>query len=145
MGDQRDALLFLCVANSARSQMAEALARAIAPAGTPVFSAGSSPSSVNPLAVRAVAELGLTMDDHRSKSVDDVPRERVRTVVTLCAEEVCPLFPGEVQRIEWALADPAAATASADAQLEAFREMRDEIRRRLGELFGADARPLPVV
>ncbi len=87
-------VLFLCVANSARSQMAEGLARSLAPSGVKVSSAGSAPSKLNPLAVKALAELGLDISAHSSKSVDDIPPGDVDVVVTLCAEEVCPVFLG---------------------------------------------------
>ena len=129
-------ILFLCVANSARSQMAEGIARSLAPAGTKISSAGSTPTRVNPLAVKALAELGIDISGHRSKSVNDVPPEDVDVVVTLCAEEVCPVFFGKALRIHWGLPDPAAAD---DAEpLDTFRRVRDELRRRLGEVFKPD-------
>lgn len=129
-------LLFLCVANSARSQLAEGIARALAPPGVKVSSAGSAPSRLNPLAVRALAEIGVDASGQRSKRVDDVLANDVDAVVTLCADEVCPVFPGEVTRVHWALPDPAAAAGSDDARLQAFRDVRDELRRRLGVVFG---------
>lgn len=128
--------LFLCVANSARSQMAEGLARRLAPPGTTVYSAGSEPSSVNPLAVRAMAEIGIDISGQRSKSVDEIPVDRVDVVVTLCAEEVCPVFPGSVRRLHWPIDDPARAGGSDAERLEAFRRARDEIGRRLEEGLG---------
>jgi arsenate reductase len=128
--------LFLCVANSARSQMAEGLARRLAPPGTTVYSAGSEPSSVNPLAVRAMAEIGIDISGQRSKSVDEIPVDRVDVVVTLCAEEVCPVFPGSVRRLQWPIDDPARAGGSDAERLEAFRRARDEIGRRLEEELG---------
>ena len=132
----RNLILFLCVANSARSQMAEGLARAMAPAGTEITSAGSAPSVLNPYAVRAMEQLGIDISDHRSKSVDEIDHERVETVVTLCAEEVCPVFPGDVTRLAWPLADPAAVGGSDAERLEAFCRTRDEIASRLHEYFG---------
>lgn len=130
-------ILFLCVANSARSQMAEGLARRLAPPGIQVYSAGSEPGSVNPLAVRAMAEIGVDISGHRSKSVDEIPVDRVDVVVTLCAEEVCPVFPGPVRRLHWPVDDPARAGGSEAERLEAFRRTRDEIARRLEEWLGA--------
>ncbi|HEV8264528.1 MAG TPA: arsenate reductase ArsC [Gemmatimonadales bacterium] len=120
-------VLFLCVANSARSQMAEGLARALAPPGYRFFSAGSEPGVLNPLAVRALAEQGIDIAHHRSKGVDDVPLAEVDTIVTLCAEEVCPVVPGSVRRLHWPLPDP--------ADLASFRSTRDELRRRLPTLW----------
>ena len=129
-------LLFLCVANSARSQMAEGIARSLAPPGVKVSSAGSAPSRLNPLAVRALAELGIDISGQRSKSVDEIPPEGIDVVVTLCAEEVCPVFLGKALRVHWGLPDPAAATGSDDQKLQAFRDVRDQLRRRLAVVFG---------
>jgi arsenate reductase len=124
-------ILFLCVANSARSQMAEGLARALAPAGSGYrfFSAGSQPGTLHPLAVRALAEQGIDIAHHRSKGLDAVPLAEADVIVTLCAEEVCPFVPGggEVRRLHWALPDP--------ADLAGFRAVRDELRRLLPTLL----------
>ena len=87
-------ILFLCVANSARSQMAEGIARTLAPAGVEVFSAGSNPGRLNPLAMQALAEIGIDLSGHRSKGIPEVPADRVDTIITLCAEEVCPAWLG---------------------------------------------------
>jgi arsenate reductase len=129
-------VLFLCVANSARSQMAEGIARSLAPAGVTVSSAGSQPSKVNPLAIRALDEIGIDIRGHHSKSVDSIDPAGVEVVVTLCAEEVCPVFLGKAHRVHWGLPDPAQAGASEDERLQAFREVRDELRRRLAVVFG---------
>ena len=133
---ERSDWLFLCVANSARSQMAEGIARRLLGESVAVHSAGSDPGTLNPYAVRALAERGIDIASHRSKSTSEIPSERIARVVTLCAEEVCPAFPGEVERIHWPLPDPAAATGPDQAQLEAFRQVRDEIERRLRALIG---------
>lgn len=126
----RDAVLFLCVANSSRSQMAEGLLRALAPQRE-VHSAGSAPAHLNPYAVRAMAAAGVDISAHRAKSTDDVPTDRVGTVITLCAEEVCPVFPGDVVRLHWPLQDPAAATGDDEAILAAFVRVRDQLQERL--------------
>ena len=128
-------LLFLCVANSARSQMAEGIARSLAPASVKVSSAGSKPSRLNPVAVKALAEIGLDISNHHSKSVDDIPPDDVDAVVTLCAEEVCPVFLGKALRVHWGLPDPAGAGTTDEEQLRAFRNVRDELRRRLSKVF----------
>ena len=133
--------LFLCVANSARSQMAEGLARRIAPPGVHVYSAGSEPGSVNPLAVRAMAEIGVDISGHRSKSIDEIPVDGVDVVVTLCTEEVCPVFPGPVRRLHWPVDDPARAGGTEAERLEAFRRTRDEIGRRLEEWLDGPTSP----
>lgn len=119
-------ILFLCVANSARSQMAEGLARAILPDSVEVASAGSAPAILNPLAVEAMGEAGVDIAGHRSKSVDDVAPETADLIVTLCAEEVCPVVPGAVRRLHWPIADPAAG-----GDIAAFRTARDQIRARI--------------
>jgi arsenate reductase len=128
-------LLFLCVANSARSQMAEGIARALAPPSVRISSAGSQPSRLNPLAVKALAEIGIDIAGHSSKSVNDIPPDDVDAVVTLCAEEVCPVFLGRALRLHWGLPDPASAGASEAERLQAFRDTRDELRRRLARVF----------
>ena len=128
-------ILFLCVANSARSQMAEGIARSLAPKDIKISSAGSRPSKVNPFAIRALDEIGIDIRSHRSKSVDEIDPADVDAVVTLCAEEVCPVFLGRARRVHWGLPDPAGAGATDEEQLQAFRNIRDELRRRLSVLF----------
>ena len=124
-------ILFLCVANSARSQIAEALARRLAPPGVKVYSAGSEPGRINPLAVRVLAEIGVDASGQFSKGLDAIPTVDVDTVVTLCAEEVCPVFPGRVSRVHWPLPDPAAVQGDDEVRLTAFRAVRDELERRI--------------
>ena len=127
-------LLFLCVANSARSQMAEGLARARFGERARVQSAGSAPASVNPFAVQAMGELGIDISGQWSKRVDSIDPATVDTVVTLCADEVCPVFPSRVRRLHWPLPDPAGASGSEDERLARFRTVRDEIAARLEDL-----------
>lgn len=88
-------LLFLCVANSARSQMAEGIARSLAPLDTTIWSAGSAPTRVRPEAIAVLAEVGIDISGHRSKAVGEIPADEVDTVITLCAEEECPVFLGK--------------------------------------------------
>jgi arsenate reductase len=129
-------ILFLCVANSARSQMAEGLARKLFGDRVAVESAGSKPSRVNPYAIEVMKEIGIDLGTHWSKSVDTIDAATVGTVVTLCAEEVCPIFPGDVRRIHWPIPDPASddPTRSREEMLTRFRTARDEIQGRLKEL-----------
>lgn len=126
-------LLFLCVANSARSQMAEGLARSLFGPAVTVQSAGSVPTRVNPLAMQVMAEAGIDISNQRSKSVDEIDPSTVDTVITLCAEEVCPVFLGRARRLHWPLPDPAAPGADSGS-IDRFREVREEIRRRLTAL-----------
>ncbi len=128
-------ILFLCVANSARSQMAEGIARALAPDHVSVWSAGSKPTSVRPEAVHVLSETGIDISHHRSKAVSEVPAEEVDAVITLCGEEECPVFLGNAVRLHWDLPDPAAVNGSAEERLAAFRQVRDELRRRLSALL----------
>ncbi len=131
-------VLFLCVANSARSQMAEGIARSLAGASVTISSAGSAPSGINPYAVRALEEIGIDASTQVSKGVDSI-RElngpAVDAVITLCAEEVCPAWLGDALRVHWPLPDPASATGSDEEILDSFRSVRDEIGRRLAATF----------
>jgi thioredoxin type arsenate reductase len=131
-------ILFLCVANSARSQMAEGLARALLPASVEVASAGSAPGRLNPYAVQALAEEGIDISAHYSKGLDEVAPQTADLIVTLCADEVCPYVPGTVKRLHWPIADPASedATLSPEEHLARFRSARDQIRARLKVLAG---------
>ncbi|MFZ5441418.1 MAG: arsenate reductase ArsC [Myxococcota bacterium] len=125
-------LLLLCVANSARSQMAEGWARKLLAPVTTVQSAGSRPSRVNPYALEVMAEVGIDLSTHASKSVDGIDPATVDTVITLCAEEVCPVFLGKARRLHWPIPDPASEAPLAREELLArFRTARDELRRRL--------------
>lgn len=135
-----EAILFLCVANSARSQMAEGLARRLLGAAVPVCSAGSEPSQVNPFAIEVMAELGIDLSTHRSKSVQTIDPASIDTVVTLCAEEVCPAFLGAARRLHWPITDPASRGPLPRAEMLArFRTARDAISARL-EAFVAEMR-----
>ncbi|MCE9572965.1 MAG: GNAT family N-acetyltransferase [Deltaproteobacteria bacterium] len=126
-------ILFLCVANSARSQMAEGLARWLYGDRAVVASAGSRPTRVNPYAIAAMRELGVELGGHRSKSVDEFAPDAVDVVITLCADEVCPVILGKHRRMHWPIPDPASDDPSLDAAAltARFRAARDAIRRRL--------------
>jgi protein-tyrosine-phosphatase len=128
-------ILFLCVANSARSQMAEGIARSLVPPGVRVWSAGSNPTRVRSEAIAVLREIGIDISSYRSKGVSEIPAAEVDTVIALCAEEVCPLFFGRAERLHWPLSDPAAAEGAEGERLAAFRNTRDELRRRIGALL----------
>jgi arsenate reductase len=136
--DVKKRVLFLCVANSARSQMAEGLARSMLGGQLDVTSAGSQPSKVNPYAIAAMAEIGIDISGHHSKAVTDVDPASVDAVVTLCADEVCPVLPGRVTRLHWPIPDPASSdpTLSSQEMQTRFRVAREQIRDRLSELPG---------
>ena len=129
-------VLFLCVANSARSQMAEGLARHFHGAHLEVQSAGSKPCFVHPCAIDALAELGIDIRSQRSKSVQEIDPAAVDTVITLCAQEVCPAFLGRARRLHWPLPDPA-GRATPETLMDGFRATRDELRRRLEDFTAA--------
>ncbi len=136
-------ILFLCVANSARSQIAEGLARRLFGAEAEILSAGSAPSSVNPNAIAAMAELGIDISHQRSKSVREIDPAGIDLVVTLCADEVCPVLPGRVRRLHWPIPDPAATddTAAPEEIRQRFRAARDAIKARLETLRALLALP----
>lgn len=111
--------------------MAEGIARRLAGDRLLIQSAGSAPSRVNPLAIRALSEIGIDASAQRSKSVADIDPSSVETVITLCAEEVCPVYLGSARRLHWPLPDPAGHEESEEATLDRFRSVRDELGRRI--------------
>jgi arsenate reductase len=127
--------LFLCIHNSARSQMAEGFARHYAPAEVEIVSAGTEPRGVNPLAVQVMEELGIDIRDQHSKSLTDVRFGDADTVITLCgeADAACPSVAAGVRRRHWSLPDPTIAPEA--ERLARFREVRDEIRWRVASLW----------
>ena len=127
-------ILFLCVANSARSQMAEGIARSMASEGVRISSAGSEPTAPHRQAIKALSELGLDISGHTSS--DSISVEgTVDAVITLCAEEVCPAWLEPAWRLHWGLPDPAHSGDIPDQGVTAFRAVRDELIRRLTVLF----------
>lgn len=126
-------VLILCTGNSARSQMAEGLLRTMAGDAVEVVSAGLRPSSVHPLAVRAMAELGIDISSQVSKPLDQFRQQVFDDVITVCdaAAEACPAFPGGARRTHWSLPDPAAAAGDESQRLDAFRRVRDALTRHL--------------
>lgn len=131
-------ILFLCVGNSARSQMAEGLGKHFFGDQYDFLSAGSKPSGfVHPLAIAAMQEIGIDISAYRSKSIEEINAADIDTVITLCAEEVCPVFHGQVKRLHWPLQDPAAhdPALSHEERLACFRHVRDAIQARLFALL----------
>lgn len=125
-------VLILCTGNSARSQMAEGLLRHMGGGRFEVHSAGTHPSIVRPEAITVLAELGIDISGHRSKSVDEFNGREFAYVITVCdkANESCPVFPG-AERLAWSFKDPAAVEGDEETRLRAFRRIRDEIAERL--------------
>jgi arsenate reductase len=125
--------LFLCTHNSARSQMAEGLLRKQAGDRFEVYSAGTEATRVHPLAIAAMRELGIDISRHRSKTLNEYANEHFDYVITVCdkANEHCPIFPSDTERIHWSFEDPSQATGTDDQRLHGFRRVRDEISGRL--------------
>ncbi len=128
-------VLFLCTHNSARSQMAEGFLRSMAGDRFEVASAGTEATRVHPLAIRAMADVGVDLGGHTSKVVDGLVEEPWDYVITVCdaASEACPVFPKKTRRLHWSFADPSQAAGNDDQRLDAFRRVRDQIRRRVAE------------
>jgi arsenate reductase len=137
--DRRRGVLFLCVHNSARSQMAEGMLRAWAGDRFEAFSAGNEATEVRPLASRAMAEIGIDISGQRSKNVAEFTGRTFDSAITVCddAKEACPYFPGAKQQLHWRFDDPAAADGSESEQLAVFRRVRDEIEERVREFAAA--------
>ncbi len=131
-------ILILCTGNSCRSHLAEAILRQDLGPDFTVASAGSKPAGyVHPLAIRALAEIGLDASGHHSKHMNEFLDQNVETVITVCgnADQACPLFPGQLNRHHWPFDDPAHATGTEEEQFAVFRRVRDEIKA----VFGAYA------
>ena len=133
--EKQPTLIFLCVANSARSQMAEGLAQASAPAGWRIFSAGAEPTLVHPLAIEVLHEIDIDISTARSKGLDAVPIDEADFIVTLCEDQVCPTVPQNAEHLDWALQDPAGIDDQIRFQLDAFRTTRDEIKQQLDSFW----------
>jgi arsenate reductase len=118
--------------------MAEGLLRDMAGDRFDVESAGVAPSAVRPEAIAAMADLGIDISSHRSKSVDEFIGQQFDYIITVCdnARETCPVFPGEAERIHWSFDDPAGVEGTDAEKLAAFRRVRDEIRERFARFAG---------
>jgi len=124
-------VLILCTGNSCRSQMAEGILRQAAAGLLDARSAGSQPAGhVHPLAIKAMAEIGIDISAHRSKHMDEFLQQDVETVITVCgnADQACPMFPGQLNRHHWGFDDPAHAPGDEEEQLVVFRRVRDQIK-----------------
>ena len=132
MPAEKPLVLVLCTGNSCRSHMAEGFLREASQGAFRVASAGSKPAGfVHPLAIKAMAEVGIDISGHNSKHLKEFTDQKVETVITVCghADQACPVFPGQLVRHHWPFPDPAHATGTEEEQLAAFRSVRDEMRR----------------
>ena len=129
----RQRVLILCTHNSARSQMAEGLLRAMASDRFEVASAGTEATGVHPLAIRAMDEVAIDLGGHQSKTLDRFVTMPWDYVITVCdsANERCPILPGRATRVHWSFEDPSAAGGSEEQRLAVFRRVRDAIAARL--------------
>ena len=140
--DQPIRVLFVCTHNSARSQMAEGLLRALARDRFDVASAGTEATRVHPLAIRAMEEVGIDLTGHTSKTIDAFLGQRWDYVITVCdsAHERCPMFPGGTTRIHWSFNDPSQLVGTDEDKLKKFRRIRDEILTRLRQWLDTERR-----
>lgn len=126
-------VLFLCTGNSARSQMAEGFLRSMGGEDFAVHSAGTHPSQVQPLAIKAMGEIGIDISARRSKDLQEFLGQEFDYIITVCdkARDNCPTFPGDIERIHWSFEDPVHAEGDEEARLAVFRRIRNEIRNRI--------------
>ena len=141
--DRKPRLLFLCTHNAARSQIAEGILRDLSKGTVEVYSAGTEPTDVHPLAIRALQEVGTDISAQRSKYVDEFAGQTFDFVVTLCdnAREVCPVFPGAPERIHWSFSDPGAVQGTEEERLQSFSQTARELAMRLRPFLSLVERP----
>ena len=134
-------VLFLCTANSCRSQMAEGFLRHLGGDRFEAASAGAQATQVNPDAIRVMKEAGIDISSHRSKDVSEFMGHRFTYVVRVCdrAKETCPIFPGAFRYFDWGLDDPAMAEGTEAERLAVFRRVRDEIENRVREFIAKES------
>jgi len=132
-----EGILFLCTGNSCRSQMAEGFARELARGGERIFSAGTHPKGIHPMAIRVMKEMAIDISRQKSKSLEDIPLQQIGRLITLCgdAAESCATLSGRFAREHWPLSDPAAAQGKEEEVLSMFRKVRDCIRQRVVTLL----------
>jgi arsenate reductase (thioredoxin) len=131
-------VLFLCTHNSSRSQMAEGLLRSRGGDAYAVFSAGTQPRSVHPLAIKAMQEIGVDISAHRAKGVEEFSGQSpMDLVITVCDEaaEACPFFPNARQQVHWGFSDPSQVTGSEEERMAAFRHVRDLIATKIDQFL----------
>ncbi|MEK6571047.1 MAG: arsenate reductase ArsC, partial [Bacteroidota bacterium] len=135
-------VLFICTGNSARSQMAEGLLRSLGGNEYEVYSAGTHPSFVRPQAIQVMKEIGIDISSQYSKSLDQFVDQAFDFVITVCdnAKEMCPVFFGAKEMLHWSIKDPVEVWGSEEVQLQAFREARDELNKRVMKTFRLSSR-----
>jgi len=138
-------VLFICTANSARSQLAEGLLKALGSGRWEARSGGIFSSYVHPLAIRVMEEIGIDISKQTSKSIDRLVKKKFDYIITLCddAAKVCPNFPGAGKRYHWPFEDPAAAIGTVEERLAAFRKARDKIKMKIEEFLRSEPPEVP--
>ena len=126
-------VMFLCIGNSCRSQMAEGFARELGKGIIEPYSAGLSPAGVNPNAVRVMKEIGIDISNQKSKTIDEELLKKMDIIITLCghAEASCPMTPPEIKRIHWPIEDPVGAIGTEEEIMKAFQKARDDIKTKI--------------
>ena len=126
-------VLFVCTHNSARSQMAEAMLNAWGEAKFAAFSAGTEATGIKPETIQVMDEIGISLDGHRSKTIDEFRGQRFEWFITVCdeAQKNCPVLPGVEDVAHWSIEDPSLAEGTPEQRLAVFRQVRDDIRNRL--------------
>jgi len=130
-------VLFICTGNACRSQIAHGLLRELAGDQYEVFSAGSNPSQVHPMSISVMEEIGIDISDHTSDHVDDYLDYGINIVITVCdnANQSCPTFPLDVERIHWSIDDPFRGWNFDTNQMDTFRETRTKIQGKILEFL----------
>ena len=137
MGEEKAKVLFICTGNSCRSQIAEGLLRSMAEDQYEVFSAGSHPSRVNPMAIETMKEVGIDISNHTSDPIDNYLHLGIDVVITVCdsAKQICPVFPGNATHIHWSIEDPFQGWTFEKSQLDSFRDTREVIKKKIGDFI----------
>ena len=130
---KKEKIIFLCTANSCRSQIAEGIMRNLAGNIFDVFSAGSHPTKVHPMSIEVMKEIGIDISSHTSDSITNFIDKNLDIVITVCdnADKVCPVFVGEVERFHWSIEDPSKKSSSNSNDLVNFTKTRDDLKERI--------------
>ena len=126
-------IIFICTGNACRSQIAHGLLQNLANDRFNVFSAGSHPSRVHPMSIKVMEEIGIDISHHTSNHMDDYLNKEIDIVITVCdnANELCPVFPGNINRLHWSIDDPFRGWDYNENQIRSFRKTRQEINDRI--------------
>ena len=133
-------ILFICTGNACRSQIAEGLLRSMSPEHYEVFSAGSQPSEVHPMSIVVMQEIGIDISNHTSDPISNYLNKKIDTVITVCdnAKQICPNFPGKVEKIHWSIEDPFKGWGFDSKDLDNFRKAREELSQRITDFLNTN-------